>query len=274
MSIDYKHGTCFAYWRDNRIVKVPFIQSIFTMKQNYTIPSYVNIDGTVVLTENKMLNDIVNEFNKFTDWSPHTEDIKADRIVKQSYQGSYANKSYQGKPQSRQTQQLPSLMDSYNSRLTLPEVRTELIKNGYSYSQVYSWDEQKCMTMHKTLMEALSLMEKDEPETKKSSSTIVTDMSIEEQIKFMLANGVMPKDIKGATVAEISSMFEELLEIIEELEKEEELAYPIPEEEKDMAMLMEAGYTMEQIALFSEYQKKNILTKIKDQKDFYENCTY
>jgi hypothetical protein len=274
MSIDYKHGTCFAYWRDNRIVKVPLIQSIFTMKKDYTIPSYVNIDGTVVLAENKMLNDIVNEFNKFTDWSPHTEDIKADRIVKQSYQSHYANKSYQCKAQTRQTQQLPSLMDSYNSRLTLPETRTELIKNGYSYSQVYSWDEQKCMAMHKTLMETLGLMEKDEQETKKSSSTIVTDMSIEEQIKFMLANGVSPKDIKGATVAEISAMFEELLEIIEELEKEEELAYPIPEEEKDIAMMMEAGYTIDQIALFSEYQKKNILKQIKDEKDFYENYTY
>ncbi|MCI4436834.1 MAG: hypothetical protein JHC33_08520 [Ignisphaera sp.] len=270
MSIDYKHGTCFAYWRDNRVVQVPLIQSIFTMKQNYTVPSYINVDGTVVLTENKILNDIVNEFNKFTDWSPNTEDVKAERIVKQALGSHYLNQSYKPKPISKATNQLPFITDSYNDNLTLPEIRTNLIKNGYSYSQVYDWDETKCTEMYKRLVAAMEEAE-PKPKVKKSSSTITTDMSIEEQIKFMLANGVSLENIKGASVAEIYDMFEDLLALLEE--EEGLLATVKKEEEEKVAILLEAGYSISSIDMLSDYQKTAITEKLKDEKEYYENCT-
>jgi hypothetical protein len=270
MNIDYKHGTCFAYWRDNRVVQVPVIQSIFTMKQDYTLPSYVNIDGTVELKDNTILNDIINEFNKFTDWSPNTDDVKAERIVKQAAVTHYRNQSYKSKPLSKTINQLPFITNSYNDNLTLYEIRGSLIKNGYLYSQVYNWDEAKCIEMYKKLLDT---MEKDNPKqkVKKRQSTITTDMSIEEQIKFMLANGVSSEDIKGSNVTQISSMFGELLELLEEEEYLPTTANEV--EEEKIAILLEAGYRTRSIDMLSDKQKTEITENIKNESEYYENCT-
>jgi hypothetical protein len=270
MSIDYKHGTCFAYWRDNRVIQVPIIQSIFTMKQDYTLPSYINIDGTVELKDNTILNNIVNEFNKFTDWSPNTEDIKAERIVKQVRVTHYQNQSYKPKPSLKTTKQLPLITDSYNDNLTLYEIRGSLIKNGYLYSQVYNWDEAKCIEMYKKLLDTMK-KNNSRQKVQKSSSTITTDMSIEEQIKFMLANGVSSEDIKGANVTQISSMFEDLLELLEEEEYLQTTANEV--EEEKIAILLEAGYRTRSIDMLSDDQKTEITENLKNESEYYENCT-
>jgi hypothetical protein len=240
------------------------------MKQDYTLPSYVNIDGTVELKDNTILNDIINEFNKFTDWSPNTDDVKAERIVKQAAVTHYRNQSYKSKPLSKTINQLPFITNSYNDNLTLYEIRGSLIKNGYLYSQVYNWDEAKCIEMYKKLLDT---MEKDNPKqkVKKRQSTITTDMSIEEQIKFMLANGVSSEDIKGSNVTQISSMFGELLELLEEEEYLPTTANEV--EEEKIAILLEAGYRTRSIDMLSDKQKTEITENIKNESEYYENCT-
>jgi hypothetical protein len=105
----------------------------------------------------------------------------------------------------------------------------------------------------------------------KSSSTITTDMSIEEQIKFMLANGMSPEDIKGSNVAQISSMFGELLELLEEEEYLPTTANEV--EEEKIAILLEAGYRTRSIDMLSDDQKTEITENLKNESEYYENCT-
>ena len=57
-------------------------------------------------------------------------------------------------------------------------------------------------------------------DAKSTSASIQTDMTPDEMVKFLLANGYKPKDIKGKSMAEINYMFEETLLEIEEFEAE------------------------------------------------------
>ena len=229
--IIYKHGTCLAYWKGHTIkghkTKLGLIRSIFTGKQydekpDIVKPHYINKDGLLADTfaDESILNQIIQEFNKL-EFSPYTEDIKADRIQKFKQKTIYGNaygSTYYPKVNPVSSAQKASLPAT--ATLTLVALREKLIEYGYASSTVYGWDWYKCKQMYDNLVE----IEKSKPSKNDTKdvprSAIETDMTPDEMVKFLLANGHKAKDIKGKSLAEINYLFEETLIEIEEFEAE------------------------------------------------------
>ena len=218
--IIYKHGTCLAYWKGHTIkghkTKLGLIKSIFTgreydEKPDTVKPHYINKDGLLADTfaDESILNQIIQEFNKLG-FSPYTEDIKADRIQKFKQKSLYGNTYY-----SKKNTSLPA-----TETLTLVELREKLIANGYAYSTVYQWDWQKCKQMYSALVEASKNKPLKKDTADISTPSIETDMTPDEAVKFLLANGFKASEIKGKSLAEINYMLEETILEIEEFEAE------------------------------------------------------
>jgi hypothetical protein len=219
--IKYLHGACFSYWRGHTVpgytipgskTKLPVLQAIFSNKEfdekpevvvpDIVTPSYGTTDGEVVVEGNDMLGLIIKEFNAI-DFSPHTEDILASRIVPMS---SRFNKSAYPvyKMQTKKTYK------------TIIELRELLIKSGYSAQVVHDWDYTTCDEKYAKI---LAIQELNNPPTSsKQLPSKDDDMSIEDKIKFMLANGISTSDIKGKTILQLDYMFETIIEKMEELE--------------------------------------------------------
>lgn len=227
--INYAHGACLAYWKGYTIpgytipgskTKLPLIKAIFANKQYDEVPDkivpeevksgYLNTDGTstIVLEANETIRAIISEFDKL-DFSPYTEDITADRFTKPTYRnGSYWNgNSYYGKNNPQTT---THSSHTPSAPKTIHELRTALVDAGYSYSEIASYDWYKCNRLYQQV-KAL-----EEQQQNKTKSPLATDMSIDEMIKYMLANGVSQHLIKGKSVLELKIMFEDLIEDMEE----------------------------------------------------------
>lgn len=230
--IIYKHGTCLAYWKGHTIkghkTKLGLIKSIFTGKEydekpDIVKPHYINKDGLLADTfaDESILNQIIQEFNKLN-FSPYTEDIKADRIQKfkqktlygNAYGNSYGTTHYHRVNPSAKNTSLPA-----TATLTLVELRQKLIAHGYASTIVYGWDWQKCRQMYDNLIE-IEKAKQSSAKVNVSTSSIQTDMTPDEMVKFLLVNGHKAKDIKGKSLAELNYLFEETLLEIEEFEAE------------------------------------------------------
>jgi len=232
LDINYAHGTCLAYWKGYTIpgytipgskTKLPLIKAIFANKQYDEVPDkvvpeevkngYVNTDGTntIVLEANETIRAIIGEFDKL-DFSPHTEDITADRFTKPTYgSGSYwKNDSYYGKNSAQTTQATTYSKPATVVHMTIHELRTALVDAGYAYAEVAGYDWYKCNGLY----QQIKALEEQLPS--KTKSKLTTDMSIDEMIKYMLNNGVSQHLIKGKSVLELEIMFEDLIEDMEE----------------------------------------------------------
>jgi len=220
-TIEYLHGTCLSYWRGHTVVgyknKLPVLQSIFSNKQfeekaDVIKPSYITIDGIVVVENNEMLKSIINEFDKI-EFSPHTEDIVASRIIAMKHK-VYGNSYGVYKKQTPQ----PSINTQF---MSLIDLREFLIKSGYAPTTVYGWDYQKCNTIYNNLV---AIDDSFIPaKTTKLQHENSNGMNVEEQIKFLLANGVSSEEIKGKNTVAISTMTNLLIMEIEQEEALDEL---------------------------------------------------
>lgn len=222
-TIKYLHGTCLAYWRGHTVKgyknKLPLLQSIFSnkefdIKEDVVKQDYLNIDGNVIIEGNELLNKIISEFN-LIEFSPHTEDIVANRIEKSVYKykntyNNQSNKSYRS---------ISDSAPSYSSAMTLVDMREELIAEGYATSTVYAWDYTKTKNMYESLKDLkTSTVIPKKPFSLFEQVDDSTEMTIDEKIKFMLANGVDQNLIRGKSIVLLDSMFEDLIEAIEEEE--------------------------------------------------------
>lgn len=227
--IRYLHGTCLAYWRGHTVKgyqkKLPLLQSIFSnkefdYKEDIVKPGYLNIDGTVVLESNELLNRIIKEFDAI-EFSPHTEDVVADRIQKSVYK----HKSVYGYQQPKTYGNTHNKTPAYSSGMSLVEMREELISEGYSSSTVYTWDFSKTRSMYENMKDVkrLSYPAKAQASLFQDDDKDDNDMTIDEKIKFMLANGIAPELIRGKTTVLLDLMFEDLMEAIEEAEEKSQL---------------------------------------------------
>lgn len=219
--IKYLHGACFSYWRGHTVpgytipgskTKLPVLQSIFSNKEFDEKPevvvsevvtaSYGTTDGDVVVEGNDMLGLIIKEFNAI-DFAPHTEDILATRIVPMS---SRFHKTTYPTYQTSNKKTYKSIM----------ELRELLIKSGYAAQVVYGWDYATCDEKY---TKVLQLEELQKPLAERAPVEPDADeMTIEEKIKFMLANGVKAEEIKGKTIFQLDFMFETIIGEIEEAE--------------------------------------------------------
>lgn len=240
LDINYLHGTCLSYWKGyttpgytipGHKIKLPLITSIFSNKEfdikedvivpEFVKPAYITTDGApVVLEGNELLNGIIREFNAI-DFSPYTEDITAERIVKMTHKSVYSNPHSYGNQSHWNRNEIPAVtgtIEPITGPITLVSLREKLIKAGYVPTTVYQWAWEKCKDMYERLLSAqkqvdatVAKLEANDEDTEK--------FTIDEMIVYLMANGFNAADIRGKGTDEIELMFVTLVEMLTEEEE-------------------------------------------------------
>lgn len=201
--IIYEHGTCLAYIRDNRIIEYPLIQALFTQKQTDIIPSYINRDGTVVLENNDLLNNIIKEFDKMTYWNPYTTDIKAEKIIKkqntiQPYGNIYGNKV-------NKNQTFSDYWDDDDDFMTLTDYRNEIVKSKMmTYQETYALSLKEAKQFYETFIVTNKQVEE-------TYTNFVLDLSYQELHQELTDFGIKESVLLSMT---LTSMQDKLIELL------------------------------------------------------------
>jgi hypothetical protein len=199
--IQYLHGTCFAYIRDNRTIEIPFIQSIFTMEKAKVSPSYINKDGTVVLENNEMMQSIVDEFNKLQDWSANTDDIIASRITSKRvgyYNGVYhSNKTLTNTSKNKKQGSFDYWHAEEDDYMTLTDLRNVLITTyKLPYREVYELTFKEATNMY----EALST---ENDQMTNIYEEIIDEYSYKEVNNELIGYGISEREVFGMKFSEM-----------------------------------------------------------------------
>lgn len=237
--INYLHGSCIAYFRGyskTRTVTYPPIQSLFKNKRDEVIdesfPSYFTTDGNgIVLQNNEMLEKIIEIFNEI-DFSPNTDNVKAENIEKPvyGYQANYGGGTFRHQHNQH---------SSYTPPVSVQEMERKCIEAGFDPDMVKKQTYKDVKALYENVIATEKLISQKSTPALAAPATISVrdaesmnadypeedlniDMSFDEKIKYLLENGVLPKEVMGKNERQINAMMIEVMAIMEDFEDDDD----------------------------------------------------